>query len=74
MERWFGNFKAELGPLNQSQDATQLHEAITLQIHSYNHKRIHSALGMSPAAYAATLQTKAVKETVLTKGDLDNKA
>jgi hypothetical protein len=68
MERWFGNFKTELGPVNQSQDLPQLHEAIALQIHSYNHERSHSALGMSPAAYAATLQTKAVKETVFTKG------
>ena len=74
MERWFGNFKTELGPLNQSQDLPQLHEAIALQIHYFNHERIHSALGMIPAAYAATLQTKAVKETVFTKGDLDNKA
>jgi transposase InsO family protein len=55
MERWFGNFKTELGPLNQSQDLPQLHEAIALQIHYYNHERIHSALGMSPAAYATTL-------------------
>lgn len=55
METWFRSFKLELGKLNQFQDLAELHEAIALQIHYYNTKRIHSALGMSPAAYAATL-------------------
>lgn len=57
MERWFGGFKREIGSLNRYQDIPQLHEAIALQIHYYNTNRIHSALGMSPAAYAASLQT-----------------
>ncbi len=55
MERWFGNFKLELGQFNRCKDLSQLHEAIALQIHYYNTKRIHSALKMSPAAYAASL-------------------
>jgi transposase InsO family protein len=55
MERWFGNFKFDLGPVNKYQDLAQLHEAIALQMHYYNTKRIHSALKMSPAAYAASL-------------------
>jgi len=55
METWFRGFKLELGPLSQFQDLAQLHEAIALQIHYYNTRRIHSALGMSPAAYAAKL-------------------
>ena len=55
MERWFGNFKPELGRLGQYQDIAELHEAIALQIHYYNTERIHTALKMSPAAYAATL-------------------
>jgi transposase InsO family protein len=55
MERWFGGFKPELGSLARYQDVAELHEAIALQIHYYNHERIHSALKMSPAAYAATL-------------------
>lgn len=55
MERWFGNFKLELGPLSQFQDLAQLHEGIALQLHYYNTERIHLALGMSPAAYAASL-------------------
>jgi putative transposase len=55
MERWFGNFKLELGSLNRFKDISELHEAVALQIHYYNTKRIHSALKMSPAAYAASL-------------------
>ena len=55
MERWFGNFKPELGRLTQYQDIAELHEAIALQIYYYNTERIHSALKMSPAAYAASL-------------------
>lgn len=53
MERWFGNFKLGLGPLNQFKDAGELYEAVALQIHYYNTKRIHSALKTTPAAYAA---------------------
>ncbi len=58
MERWFGGFKREMGNLTQHQDISQLHEAIVMQIYYYNHRRIHNALGMSPAAYAATLQAR----------------
>lgn len=56
MERWFGGFKPELGPLTQFKSLAQLHEAIALQIHYYNTKRIHTALGMAPAAYATRLK------------------
>ena len=56
MERWFGNFKLEIGNLNTYKELAQLHEAIALQIYYYNTKRIHSALKMSPAAYAAGLK------------------
>ena len=55
MERWFGNFKLELGNLSRHEDLARLHEAIALAIFYYNTKRIHSALKMSPAAYAASL-------------------
>ncbi len=64
MERWFGEFKKELGPLSQFQDLAQLHEAIALQIHYYNRDRIHSALGMSPAAYAASLRATEKRDKV----------
>jgi transposase InsO family protein len=55
MERWFGNFKLELGSITSYRDVAELHEAIALRIYYYNTKRIHVALGMSPAAYAASL-------------------
>lgn len=55
MERWFGGFKLELGSLTQFKTLAQLHEAIALQIHYYNTKRIHTSLGMTPADYAGTL-------------------
>lgn len=55
MERWFNGFKLEVGGLNRFSDIAALHEAIALQIYYYNHKRIHTALRMSPAAYAASL-------------------
>lgn len=55
MERFFGSFKPELGKLTQYKDVAQLYEAIALTVHYYNHDRIHLALQMSPAAYAASL-------------------
>ena len=56
MERFFGTLKDELPPLDQLKTLGELHEAIALTIHYYNHKRRHSALhNMSPAAYAASL-------------------
>ena len=56
MERWFGNFKLELGSLNRHKDLARFHEAVALAIFYYNTRRIHSALKMSPAAYAARLK------------------
>jgi len=64
MERWFGGFKREMGNLAQHKDLSQLHEAIAMQIYYYNHTRIHSALKMSPAAYAASLK----RDTVFAEG------
>ena len=58
MERWFGSFKHELGALSRFKDLAQLHEGIALQVYYYNTKRIHTALKMSPAAYAARLKAK----------------
>lgn len=56
MERFFGTLKDELPPLSQLKTTEQLHEAIAMTIHYYNHKRRHTALhNMTPAAYAAAL-------------------
>lgn len=60
MERWFGNFKHELPSLKHLQGLAQLHEAIAMQIHYYNTKRIHTSLKMSPAAYAAKLTSNSL--------------
>ncbi len=67
MERWFGNFKLELGGISHYKDVAELHEAIALQIHYYNYERIHSALKMSPAAYAAGLKARESSDKVLQK-------
>jgi putative transposase len=58
MERYFGSLKLELGKLTKYKDISHLYEAIALTIYYYNNKRIHTALKMSPAAYAASLITK----------------
>lgn len=58
MERWFGGFKLEFGNFRRFPDLSQMHEAIALAIFYYNTERIHLALKMSPAAYAARLKTQ----------------
>ncbi|MGB4967426.1 MAG: integrase core domain-containing protein [Candidatus Saccharimonadales bacterium] len=55
MERWFGGFKSEIGDYTKLRAISELHENIALRIYYYNHRRIHTALKMSPAAYAASL-------------------
>lgn len=67
MERWFGGFKREMGSLGQYKDLAQLHEAIAIHIHYYNTKRIHTALDMSPAAYAARLKATEQEQKLLQK-------
>ncbi len=57
MERVFGTLKDELPPLTNLRDLGELYEAIAQTVHYYNTKRIHTALHMSPAAYAASLTT-----------------
>ena len=51
-ESFYSNFKLELGRLSRFQTLGELTEAIYLQIHYYNHKRIHTALKMPPSTYA----------------------
>ena len=58
MERFFCGFKLELGNVSRHKDLARFHEAVALAIFYYNTKRIHLALGMSPAAYAARLKTE----------------
>ena len=53
MELFFGRFKQELGDLDRFTSAGEMIEAIYRQIHYYNHHRIHTALKLPPAVYAA---------------------
>jgi putative transposase len=62
MERWFGNFKQELPTTKYLKGLAQLHEAIAMQIHYYNTKRIHTALKMSPVAYATSLKNNSLSQ------------
>jgi len=52
----FKTLKDELGPPSRFNDLAELAEGLALTIHYYNHKRIHTALKMSPAAYAVSLR------------------
>lgn len=54
-ERFYGTLKDELGRVNRFEDLSQLYEGLALTIYYYNNSRIHTALKMSPAAYAASL-------------------
>jgi len=52
-ESFYRYFKIEIKvkKLDRFEDLGKLHEAIGLQLHYYNHERIHSALGMSPMEF-----------------------
>ena len=52
-ESFFGRFKDEFGDFNRFNTIAQLMEEIYLKIYYYNHDRIHTALKMPPAVYAA---------------------
>lgn len=58
MERCIKSVKEELGPLSSYRDIDELYVGIANAIHYYNHDRIHTALKMSPVAYAASLKPK----------------
>lgn len=50
-ESWNGGFKLELGEPDRFAQAEQLIEAIHLQVHYYNTRRIHTSLKMSPQQF-----------------------
>lgn len=52
-ESLYAQFKLELGNPNRFEDENRLCEAIWRQIYYYNHKRIHTSLGMPPARFYA---------------------
>jgi len=55
IESFYGRFKHELGDLNRFETPGEMIEAIYSQIHYYNYHRIHTALKMSPFAYAVKI-------------------
>jgi putative transposase len=52
-ESFYGRFKDEFGDMNRFDGVAQFFESIYHQIHYYNHHRIHTALKMPPAVFAA---------------------
>ncbi len=58
MERCIKSIKEELGSLARYQTIDELYIGIANAISYYNNDRIHTALKMSPAAYAASLKPK----------------
>lgn len=50
-ESFYGKFKLELGHPKCYETVGELMEAIALQIHYYNNKRIHTALKMPPTSF-----------------------
>jgi putative transposase len=51
-ESFYSQFKVDLGDANRYKNLAELAVAIYLQIHYYNHKRIHTKLKMPPAKFA----------------------
>lgn len=58
MERCIKSIKEELGSLANYHNVDELYTGIANAIHYYNHDRIHTALKMSPVAYATRLKPK----------------
>ena len=48
----YSQFKVELGDPNRFETLGELVAEIYQRIHYYNHKRIHTSLGMSPEEFA----------------------
>jgi len=57
-ESFYDKFKVTLGNLNRFENLGELVAAIHETVYYYNHKRIHTALKMSPIAYKQSLTTK----------------
>ena len=51
-ESFYGQLKIDLGDPNRFETLGELTAAVYLQMHCYNHSRIHSKLKMPPAVFA----------------------
>jgi putative transposase len=58
VESFFGRLKHELGDINRFDAPGEMIEAIYRHIHYYNQHRIHTALKMPPAVFAAQLDSE----------------
>ncbi len=61
-ESFYGKFKLELGSAKCYETTGELMEAIALQIHYYNHKRIHTAIKMPPVVFYQRFQMSNLKK------------
>ena len=60
-ESFYSNFKLDLGWPNQYESLPELIEALHLQIHYYNTKRIHTKIKTQPATFKAQYYIKMLK-------------
>lgn len=67
-ESFYSHYKLELGDLNRHQSAGELYEALCIQMHYYNTKRIHTALKMPPRAFRVLQETKYCRHVVQKSG------
>lgn len=59
-EAFYSQFKVDLGDPNRYRTLGELAPAVYLQIHYYNHQRIHTELKMPPAMYAERQKSMAL--------------
>jgi hypothetical protein len=60
-ESFYGKFKPELGDLNQYSTEIEAIEAVILQLHYYNNKRIHTTIRDIPALFRVNELEKLAK-------------
>lgn len=53
IESFFGRFKQEFGDINRFETTGEMLAAVYQHFHYNNHRRIHTALSMPPAVFAA---------------------
>jgi len=61
-ESFYNGFKLDLGDQNRFEDLSELIEKIHQTIWYYNHKRIHTALKMSPVKFKETSAVKDIED------------
>ena len=62
-ESFYSTFKVDLGNTGQFETLGELVEALHLQIHKYNNKRIHTKLKMSPKQFREQYLSRTINRT-----------